>query len=58
MILAIQRQPGTNTVDVVDSIRALLPEFRRAIPPADASERGVRRLANPSAPRFTTWSSP
>ena len=45
MILAIQRQPGTNTVEVVDSIRALLPDFRRAIPPAihlsvafDASE--------------------
>jgi HAE1 family hydrophobic/amphiphilic exporter-1 len=45
VILAIQRQPGTNTVDVVDAIRALMPEFRRAIPPAanlsivyDASE--------------------
>ena len=34
IILAIQRQPGTNTVEVVDSIRALLPDFRRAIPPA------------------------
>jgi HAE1 family hydrophobic/amphiphilic exporter-1 len=33
-ILAIQRQPGTNTVDVVDNIRRLLPEFRREIPPA------------------------
>jgi HAE1 family hydrophobic/amphiphilic exporter-1 len=45
VILAIQRQPGTNTVDVVDGIRQLLPEFRREIPPAvhlsiafDASE--------------------
>ena len=34
VILAIQRQPGTNTVEVVDGIRALLPEFRREIPPA------------------------
>jgi HAE1 family hydrophobic/amphiphilic exporter-1 len=34
MILAIQRQPGTNTVDVVDGIRSLLPELRHAIPPA------------------------
>src|ERR1035441_7779161 len=34
VILAIQRQPGTNTVAVVDSIRQLMPEFRRAIPPA------------------------
>jgi hydrophobic/amphiphilic exporter-1 (mainly G- bacteria), HAE1 family len=34
VILAIQRQPGTNTVEVVDSIRQLLPEFQRGIPPA------------------------
>jgi hydrophobic/amphiphilic exporter-1 (mainly G- bacteria), HAE1 family len=34
MILAIQRQPGTNTVEVVDNIRQLLPEFRKEIPPA------------------------
>jgi HAE1 family hydrophobic/amphiphilic exporter-1 len=33
-ILAIQRQPGTNTVEVVDNIRRLLPEFRREVPPA------------------------
>ena len=32
--LAVQRQPGTNTVEVVDSIRALLPEFREQMPPA------------------------
>ena len=34
MILAIQRQPGTNTVEVVDNIKRLLPEFRKEIPPA------------------------
>jgi len=34
VILAINRQPGTNTVDVVDGVRALLPELRHAIPPA------------------------
>jgi hydrophobic/amphiphilic exporter-1 (mainly G- bacteria), HAE1 family len=34
MILAIQRQPGTNTVEVVDNIRALLPQFRSEIPPS------------------------
>jgi len=45
MILAIQRQPGTNTVEVVDNVRALLPQLRHEIPPAvhlnvafDASE--------------------
>ena len=34
MILAIQRQPGTNTVEVVDNIKRLLPVFRHEIPPA------------------------
>ncbi|MGE5808712.1 MAG: efflux RND transporter permease subunit, partial [Nitrospirota bacterium] len=32
IILAIQRQPGTNTVEVVDSIKALLPVFRAQLP--------------------------
>ena len=32
IILAIQRQPGTNTVEVVDSIKKLLPTFRAVIP--------------------------
>src|SRR5207245_551345 len=32
VILAIQRQPGTNSVEVVDSIRALLPRFRQELP--------------------------
>jgi HAE1 family hydrophobic/amphiphilic exporter-1 len=45
VILAIQRQPGTNTVEVANNIQALMPIFRREIPPAlnltvahDASE--------------------
>jgi len=33
-ILAIQKQPGTNTVDVVDGIRALLPELKHELPPS------------------------
>src|SRR5262252_2505150 len=32
VVLAIQRQPGTNTVEVVDSIRALIPQFQLEIP--------------------------
>ncbi len=32
IVLAIQRQPGTNTVEVVDSIKALIPQFRALIP--------------------------
>jgi len=34
IVLAVQRQPGTNTVEVVDGIRALLPTFRAEIPAA------------------------
>ncbi len=32
IILAVQRQPGTNTVEVVDAIRKLMPTFRAQIP--------------------------
>ena len=32
IVLAIQRQPGANTVEVVDSIKKLLPEFRAVLP--------------------------
>jgi HAE1 family hydrophobic/amphiphilic exporter-1 len=32
IVLAIQRQPGTNTVELVDEIRRLLPAFRTEIP--------------------------
>ncbi|MGZ4813453.1 MAG: efflux RND transporter permease subunit, partial [Terriglobales bacterium] len=32
IVLAIQKQPGTNTVEVVDNIQRLLPSFRSQIP--------------------------
>jgi hydrophobe/amphiphile efflux-1 (HAE1) family protein len=32
IVLAIFRQPGTNTIEVVDSIRKLLPTFRAEVP--------------------------
>ena len=32
IILAIQRQPGTNTVEVVERIRELIPTFRAQLP--------------------------
>ena len=32
--LAIQRQPGTNTVAVADAIKQLIPRFRQVMPPA------------------------
>ncbi len=38
IVLAIQRQPGTNTVEVVDSIKRLLPTFRKQMPPSVSLE--------------------
>ena len=32
VVLAIQRQPGTNTVEIVDRVRALLPMLRADLP--------------------------
>ncbi len=34
IVLAIQRQPGTNTVEVVDAIKALFPTLRAQMPAA------------------------
>ena len=34
IILFVQRQPGTNTIKVVDGIKALLPSFRSQLPAA------------------------
>jgi HAE1 family hydrophobic/amphiphilic exporter-1 len=34
IMFQVMRQPGTNTVEVVDHIRALLPELRSQLPPA------------------------
>jgi len=34
VMLAVQRQPDANTVQVVDSVKALVPVFQAAIPPA------------------------
>ena len=32
VVLAVQRQPGTNAIEVVDAVRALLPAFRQQLP--------------------------
>jgi hydrophobic/amphiphilic exporter-1 (mainly G- bacteria), HAE1 family len=34
VVLAVQRQPGTNTIEVVDAIRTLLPVLRAQLPAA------------------------
>ena len=45
LYLGIQRQPGTNTVEVVDAVKALLPELQAQLPAAIAlhirSDRSV-----------------
>ena len=32
VLLAVQRQPGTNTVDIVDGIKAMLPQLQQQMP--------------------------
>jgi HAE1 family hydrophobic/amphiphilic exporter-1 len=34
VILAVQRQPGANTIQVVDSIKKLMPQFQALLPPS------------------------
>src|SRR6266403_57520 len=34
IVLAVQRQPGTNTVEVADAVTALLPTFKAWLPPS------------------------
>jgi HAE1 family hydrophobic/amphiphilic exporter-1 len=38
ILISIMRQPGTNTVEVVDAVRKLLPVFRQQIPPGIAMD--------------------
>lgn len=34
VVLAVQKQPGTNTVEIADSVRSLIPSFQQVLPPA------------------------
>ena len=34
VIVNIQRQPGSNVIEVVDRIKKLLPQLQSALPPA------------------------
>ncbi|TMH26355.1 MAG: efflux RND transporter permease subunit, partial [Betaproteobacteria bacterium] len=34
VVLAIQRQPGTNTIEIVDAVRRVLPTFEAQLPPS------------------------
>ncbi len=57
VILAVQRQPGTNTVAVVDAIRQLLPSFREQLPASVSIDtlydRSVSIRASVSDVKFT-----
>src|SRR5437016_542607 len=59
IVLAIQRQPGTNTIEVVDSIKQLLPTFRAEVPPAIDIEtlydRSVTIRASVGEVKFTLY---
>src|SRR5207237_10364460 len=58
-VVSIQRQPGTNTIDVVDSIKSLLPTFRAEVPPAIDIEtlfdRSVTIRASVGEVQFTLY---
>src|ERR1700691_1610052 len=43
IMFQVQRQPGTNTVQVVDRIQSLMPEFRGVLPPAIDMDTGYDR---------------
>ena len=38
IVLAIYRQPGTNTIETVDAIKRILPSFQAKLPPAISIE--------------------
>jgi hydrophobic/amphiphilic exporter-1 (mainly G- bacteria), HAE1 family len=33
IVLAVQRQPGTNTIEIINQIKAMMPDFQRLLPP-------------------------
>src|SRR5690349_8564059 len=59
IVLAIQRQPGTNTIEVVDNIKKLLPTFRAEVPPAveiqTLYDRSVSIRASVEEVQFTLY---
>ncbi len=46
VVLAVLRQPGANTVEVVDNIKKLLPQFREEIPAAMKLDVAIDRSFN------------
>ena len=58
-VIAIQRQPGTNTIEVVNNVKALLPTFRAEIPAsiqlATLYDRSVSIRDSIDDVKFTLW---
>ncbi len=59
IVLAIQKQPGENTVEVVSNIRALLPQFETSLPGSAKLnilfDRSESIRASVSDVKFTLW---
>jgi hydrophobic/amphiphilic exporter-1 (mainly G- bacteria), HAE1 family len=59
IILAVQRQPGTNTVEVVDGVKKVLPQFRAILPPSvnliDVYDRSVTIRDSVNDVKFTLF---
>jgi HAE1 family hydrophobic/amphiphilic exporter-1 len=59
IVLAVQKQPGTNTVEVVDAIRRLMPTFKAQMPASvDLNvlyDRSVSIRESVSDVKFTLW---
>ncbi|MBV8846492.1 MAG: efflux RND transporter permease subunit [Bryobacterales bacterium] len=57
--LAVQRQPGTNTVEISDRIQKLMPTFRAQIPPSVnltvLMDRSESILESVNDVKFTLW---
>jgi HAE1 family hydrophobic/amphiphilic exporter-1 len=59
MVLAIQRQPGTNTVEVVNAVKALLPSFKAQLPASvtihELYDRSASIRDSVRDVKFTLW---
>ena len=57
VVLAVERQPGANTIDVVKAVRALFPRFRAIMPPSlimtVEHDRSISILQSVDDVRFT-----
>ncbi|HEV2198853.1 MAG TPA: efflux RND transporter permease subunit [Bryobacteraceae bacterium] len=61
IVLTVQRQPGTNTVEVTNRVKALLPALRQQIPPSVKLsvlvDRSESILDSVNDVKFTLWLS-